>query len=584
MLNTKQTGRILAGAVFTVCFAAFSSPVWAMGNFVIKNISVDDSGKIIMMTGKTPKERVLLKPVSPVSADKMYVDITNAVLNSQKSSFDIAGTDIKSVKAYQYSVKPAVTRLMFTGNVQSFYKKLQYKQAKDVLFVKFEDSSSVSPYTPVVYDELQGDSSKQDPVLPKDYSHNYYINNIRQLNNRVDISGIGNVTLKEPIILSNPTRIVYDLNNSALISRDLIKSAQLNSADSIRIAQFDPRTVRIVIETETPDNYKTILSPDAQSLVIAKIDSLKLQDLPEGKNVGLIQGISAEKKDQQTTVLTFKTTKPVVHQIRRFYSKDIISLELYNINAPAKTMLTKLQKTDQFKGINIESIDKFPYGSEWNISIGRNSRVQSKISADGKKIELAIKDNTYIPIRHIGEFKNKVVIDAGHGGTEPGAQRANYMEKDITISVARKVKQDLLAAGINVVMTRENDETVSLKDRTVITNNENPDLFVSIHVNSCESPVATGLETHWFTPQSRALAQIIQDKLIHSSIQSPNRGIMNSMFYVIHHTDVPSVLVEIGFISNDNERIQLLTDGRQEVTAKAISDGIIEFLKKAKDN
>ena len=130
-------------------------------------------------------------------------------------------------------------------------------------------------------------------------------------------------------------------------------------------------------------------------------------------------------------------------------------------------------------------------------------------------------------------------------------------------------------------MTRESDDTVSLQQRCVITNNEKPEAFVSIHVNACESPNASGLETHWYTDQSLELANTIHSSLV-KNINSPNRGIIKSRFYVIHHTEVPAILVEIGFISNDAERYQLLTEERKEATAKAISSGILKFLSSNK--
>ena len=87
-----------------------------------------------------------------------------------------------------------------------------------------------------------------------------------------------------------------------------------------------------------------------------------------------------------------------------------------------------------------------------------------------------------------------------------------------------------------------------------------------------------GIETHWYTPQSQNLAQKIQNSLISATLNT-DRGTVNSMFYVIHHTNIPSVLVEIGFISNDIERTDLLTEDKQNLIAKAISDGILQYLK-----
>ena len=105
-------------------------------------------------------------------------------------------------------------------------------------------------------------------------------------------------------------------------------------------------------------------------------------------------------------------------------------------------------------------------------------------------------------------------------------------------------------------MTRDDDSYVSLQDRVSISENAQPDIFVSIHVNSSVRPEITGVETHYYHQESISLAQTVHSSLA-SSVQSPNRGLFKSKFYVINHTTSPSILVEIGFISNSNEREQL---------------------------
>ena len=294
------------------------------------------------------------------------------------------------------------------------------------------------------------------------------INSIQGFKDSLVISGEGAISVKAPFLLDNPSRIVFDLSNSALVSTNLVKEFNFTNGDKARSAQFDPQTVRIAIETKEPDKYKTILSPDSKSLII-------------------------------------------YHQ-----EKSVFSEEPNDKTAPS-----------------------LPANKSYSLF--------------------------------------KVVIDAGHGGNDCGAQREGIFEKDITLNVAKKVQENLTNAGVRVIMTRNTDDTVSLKARTEITNLEKPDLFLSIHVNSCESQNITGIETHWYNDNSEEFAGIIQEKLV-KSINTIDRGIINSRFYVIHHTNVPAVLVEIGFISNDIERCQLITEERQNITAKAISEGILQFL------
>ena len=136
----------------------------------------------------------------------------------------------------------------------------------------------------------------------------------------------------------------------------------------------------------------------------------------------------------------------------------------------------------------------------------------------------------------------------------------------------------LRSKGYKTALTRKDDTFVSLEDRVNISENEAPEIFVSIHVNSAVATEPYGIETHYYHDYSKELADVIHKHLA-KEVNSKDRGLFKSKFYVINHTTVPAVLVEIGFISNENERNELITDLRKQKTAKAIADGIIEYLQ-----
>ena len=169
----------------------------------------------------------------------------------------------------------------------------------------------------------------------------------------------------------------------------------------------------------------------------------------------------------------------------------------------------------------------------------------------------------------------KVALDAGHGGKDPGAVGHGLNEKDVTLSVARKVKSLLEARGIGVVMTRDSDIFVDLGDRCRIANNANADIFVSIHCNAANSN-AKGIETFSFRGSSSGLKlatdvqnQLLKDKTLYHA----NRGVKQAGFYVIKNTKMPACLVEMAFIDNAQDN-QLLRN-RQDDFAKGITNGIL---------
>ena len=132
--------------------------------------------------------------------------------------------------------------------------------------------------------------------------------------------------------------------------------------------------------------------------------------------------------------------------------------------------------------------------------------------------------------------------------------------------------------GYTVDITRNTDVYVSLQDRVDFSENLNPDIFVSVHVNSSNSDSPYGIETHYYKDNSLQLAKTVHASML-NNITSKDRGLFKSKFYVINHTTAPAILVEMGFISNAAERAQLVTETRKKATAKAIAEGIDEYLK-----
>ena len=145
--------------------------------------------------------------------------------------------------------------------------------------------------------------------------------------------------------------------------------------------------------------------------------------------------------------------------------------------------------------------------------------------------------------------------------------------------MSKRLATILKKKGFNVLMVRDNDSYVSLQDRVTFTEKNQGDLFVSIHVNSSVTPEGNGLETHYYTPQSYEFAQIVHKEFA-NAIDSKDRGLFKSKFYVINHTTCPSILVETGFISNPEERKELMTTQRRQKTAEAIAKGILKYLGK----
>lgn len=229
----------------------------------------------------------------------------------------------------------------------------------------------------------------------------------------------------------------------------------------------------------------------------------------------------------------------------------------------------------------------------------------------------------YSMARQLGLGVRTVVLDPGHGGSDPGCiGRSGLQEKDITLDVALSLKKRLTEkGGLNVVMTRESDITVRLEDRTVIANQRRADLFVSIHVNAHRDRRREGVETFFlnFSPdpgvnetaarenatstknigqmrdiiqkivrnskvvESQDLAEKVQKNLVQSlSADRPevrNLGVKGGPFWVLIGGEMPSVLVEISHLSNPGEEARLKTPAYRDLVVLGVYRGIMEYIR-----
>lgn len=180
-----------------------------------------------------------------------------------------------------------------------------------------------------------------------------------------------------------------------------------------------------------------------------------------------------------------------------------------------------------------------------------------------------------------------IVIDAGHGGHNPGAVANGSVEAENNLAVAQLVADKLREAGATVVMTRTSDRAVAseqsslreeLKARVDLADRHEGDIFVSIHSNSNENSKVYGAMTFYHNEESKALAEAVQKNLIYRT-KANDKGIQTAGFYVLRYTSMPSVLVEMGFVSNPQEAKLLNSDVYRMKLANGIYEGIEEYFR-----
>ncbi|MEQ1858905.1 MAG: N-acetylmuramoyl-L-alanine amidase [Chthoniobacteraceae bacterium] len=169
-----------------------------------------------------------------------------------------------------------------------------------------------------------------------------------------------------------------------------------------------------------------------------------------------------------------------------------------------------------------------------------------------------------------------VVIDAGHGGHDRGGgPRQKIPEKPYALDVAQRLQRVLQAAGYKTVMTRSGDYFVSLGGRVVIANKYRDAVFVSIHFNSAPRVGADGIETYYYSSRSAKLASAIHSQVV-ATARTENRGVRKRGFYVIRNTKIPSVLCELGFLTNPAEGKKVSTSSAyRQALAEAVARGVM---------
>lgn len=175
-----------------------------------------------------------------------------------------------------------------------------------------------------------------------------------------------------------------------------------------------------------------------------------------------------------------------------------------------------------------------------------------------------------------------IVIDAGHGGRDPGAVGTLVQEKTVVLNSALLLQKTLESRGFKVYMTRSTDEYINLYDRASMANGLNATLFVSIHANSHTGTSANGVEVLYANPSmdsDKGLATAIQNELV-KHLKATNRGVVQrTNLVVLRETKMPAVLVELGFISNPAEQLKLMDENYLKLAAEAMANGIEAFLK-----
>jgi N-acetylmuramoyl-L-alanine amidase len=187
-----------------------------------------------------------------------------------------------------------------------------------------------------------------------------------------------------------------------------------------------------------------------------------------------------------------------------------------------------------------------------------------------------------VPVEPPRPARGLVVLDAGHGGDDPGAMRGGIVEKDLNLALVQMVAECLKARGVQVILTRSDNTFIKLPDRPEFANRAGADLFLSIHANSTADSGISGFQVYVSDSPSQAsiaAALAIARRLNQAGIWNYGTEPHRKPYQVLIHSRRPAVLLEVGFLTNASEAARLRQGSYQHKLADSVAEGVADFLR-----
>jgi N-acetylmuramoyl-L-alanine amidase len=278
------------------------------------------------------------------------------------------------------------------------------------------------------------------------------------------------------------------------------------------------------------------------------------------------------------TEMAFPLQVPVPVSVQQ--SDRALTLTLYNTTA--QTDIIRLDDDPLISRLDWQQ--ETPERVKYTFNLKKAQQWGYKLRYDGTTLVLALRHPPKIGNTRRKLLANlKIVLDPGHGGKESGASGpTGYLEKDVNLAVSKLLRDELVKRGATVVMTREDDKEVSLAERQAIISQEEPAIALSVHYNSLpdngDAENTKGVGTFWYHPQAHNLAVFMQKYLV-KELDRPSYGVFWDNLALTRPHAAPSVLLELGFMSNPEEFEWVVNSEEQKKLANAIAQGITEWFR-----
>lgn len=378
-------------------------------------------------------------------------------------------------------------------------------------------------------------------------------------------------------------RIIVDLPGTKLATEAKEVYVGSDVVSKARLGQYAEDTARVVLDLTGPAGYKIESNLPSSRIVVRVAEDIPLalpepQKPPSGAEPFDITGIDIEPKGDSQFDLVMQTAGRG--------SVDVVKPAI----ASEVTLILKGGRLSQ----NITQVAgehplltnvRFAQGSISpplaRVHLNLNRTVVTSLKIEDSQIRLGVR----LPDRAGGSLADRlVVIDPGHGGSQPGACAANVKEKDVNMKIAAALVDALKKAGARTILTRSTDVTMDLSPRPEVATGNNADFFISIHCNSNLKPDSnSGIETYYYrNGESPVLMAHVIQKATCKATGMADRGARPCGFKVLRlleNTTIPGVLLECGYLNHSRDRAKLLNEDHRKKLAEGIVAGLRAYVE-----
>ncbi len=472
-------------------------------------------------------------PMSKVSKlllpdNRLVLDIHNAEMSLKQTTFESPGSGVSKLRVGQNEMTPVkITRVVFELNAAVQFK-VSLSEDRKHLNVEFEQN------------EITRVEFETDEINDALFLH---------FKNEPSVS---------VFTLIDPNRVVIDAPLTSINTQAIAGLKEGKFVSSVRLAQYDKTTVRIVLDVKKAVRYSVTTS--------GKVAKITLSE-PLYRNIAY---------EQKVIKITKSNILPI--DISKIVHTDLYNYKKYILTLPGDYTQLLGYGEIQIGDKNIGTINlKNNSSGHTEININENQILAYNIKEDSDYIYIT-------PMLPKLKYDKIVVLDPGHGGHDGGTSHNGVLEKSVNLDIALRTEKLFEQHDkIKVYLTRTEDFYVERMDRAELAN-QIGDLFVSNHVNSADTvTAANGVETYYYPHSndstigvsSQQVAAIMHKNMLRE-LQPNDRKVKTNSYVVLKYTEVPAVLLEVGFATNPTEAAKLATPEYRQKAAKAIYDGIVE--------